>query len=160
MQYTSRGLASLKVCAFVALLTLGAGCSSDSDDKGKGEQAGAGTAGKAGSGGNGSTPGGALCGTAKCPAGQYCVDQVACTPGCTSNDDCGADQVCGSIDDVTHVGTCEDVPMKDCAGYLKKCEACSGGELCTQQVCDALTLECVNCIASASCDGSDACACD
>lgn len=101
-----------------------------------------------------------LCGSSKCPAGQYCVAGTTCTPGCTSDDDCGQNQSCGDVDAVTHVGACKDLPVKDCDGFLKKCAACAGGDRCTQQVCDALSADCVNCVANASCDDSGACPCD
>lgn len=145
--------------AFIALLVaaVGAGCGSGDDNEDDGGGSG-GTAGK-GSGGSGNSTGGELCGAAKCPAGQYCVNGVSCTPGCTSNNDCASNQTCANIDDVTHVGTCQNVATKDCAGYLTKCQACNGGELCTQQVCDAYSLECVNCIAASNCDDSGDCPC-
>lgn len=159
MQHKLKGLVSRMGATFVAVLALGVGtgCGSGSDE-GNDDGSG-GSAATNGSGGSANSTGDELCGTAKCPAGQYCVNGVACTPGCTSNNDCASNQVCGSIDDVTHVGTCENVATKDCAGYLTKCQACQGGELCTQQVCDAYSLECVNCIAASNCDDSAECPC-
>lgn len=148
--------------AVFALVT-GNGCSSsgddDDDDSSSGKGGSSGSTGNP-SGGTGAQASADLCGTSKCPAGQYCVSGVSCTPGCLTSEDCGENQHCDSIDDVTHVGTCMDTPVKDCPGYLKKCNACGGGELCTQEVCDALSDECVSCIAKASCDGSGDCPCN
>jgi hypothetical protein len=144
----------------VLALGLGIGCSSGDDDDDDDHNGSGGTAGTKGGGGTGNDTGTELCGTDKCPAGQYCVNGVTCTPGCTSDDDCASNQVCGSIDDVSHVGTCEKVATKDCPGYLTKCDACGGGDLCTQKVCDAYSLECVNCIAASNCNDSGDCPCD
>ena len=150
----------------VLALTIANGCSSGDDDDDDDDDGSSGRGGSAGSsamsGGTGATAGTGqdLCGTASCPPGQFCVNGVACTPGCLTDGDCAEGQDCEDIDDVTHIGTCRDRPVKDCPGYLTKCEACGGGELCTQQVCDGLSDDCVNCVAEASCNDSGDCPCD
>jgi hypothetical protein len=160
MHFLRKGLASGMGCAIILVLALGSGCSGgdDDDDGGESGEGGGGGSGGSGAGGTGGS-GAPICGDSKCPAGQYCVAGVSCMPGCTADENCADDQRCGNIDDVSHVGTCEDIPMKDCPGYLEKCDACGGGELCTQQVCDAFSLDCINCVAESSCSESGECPC-
>jgi hypothetical protein len=47
------------------------------------------------------------CGIATCNAGQYCLN-LACIPGCQSNENCASDQTCEDIGAGTHVGTCQN----------------------------------------------------
>jgi hypothetical protein len=166
----SRGARGFALAFAAGVLAFGVACSSGDDDSGgKGGSGAAGSGGSAASGTGGASSGATggttgdgpgLCGTSQCPAGQYCVAGTTCTPGCTTDADCAQNEDCEDIDDVIHVGTCKDLPVKDCAGFIKKCSACAGGTLCTQQSCDALSAECVNCVAKANCDDSGTCPCD
>ncbi len=61
--------------------------------------------------------------------------------------------------ELSHVGTCKNKEVKDCAGYVNKCNACMGGNLCIQQVCEGLSLECVQCIVASNCGDSGNCPC-
>ncbi|HPH28256.1 MAG TPA: hypothetical protein PLA87_15520 [Pseudomonadota bacterium] len=47
------------------------------------------------------------CGITTCNAGQYCLN-LACIPGCQSNENCALDQTCEDIGAGTHVGTCQN----------------------------------------------------
>jgi hypothetical protein len=80
--------------------------------------------------------------------------------GCTSDQNCASNQSCENVDSLSHVGTCQNHATKDCAAFFTKCNACGGGAMCTQQVCDALSAECVSCVASVNCDDSGSCPCN
>jgi len=99
------------------------------------------------------------CGSNTCPAGQYCAQAQtgSCTPGCTSDQNCASGSKCTNIDDVIKVGTCSETQApKDCAGFLKKCQACGGGTACTQSLCDRFSSACVSCVAQSNCGQSGA----
>ena len=55
--------------------------------------------------GSGDRSGSTTCGVQTCQAGQYCLN-LACVPGCLSNQNCASDQVCGGLEDGKPVGTC------------------------------------------------------
>lgn len=151
---------------FFAMVAVGALCAvvsaCGSDSTGDGTDKSSTTGDKSSDGGGSSSTGGGgvtECGPAKCPAGQYCVANTTCNAGCTSNQNCADGQPCIDIDDVSHVGKCQQKETKDCAAFMTKCNACNGGALCSQSSCDALSAACVNCVATSNCDDTGKCPC-
>lgn len=101
------------------------------------------------------------CGSVVCQAGQYCNGAGSCFNGCTSDANCLEGRVCKDISPVTKEGTCSESTTKptpttppatkDCAGFIKKCNACGGGDNCTQAACDMFSSACVSCLADTNC---------
>jgi len=147
MQALSKSTFTAILVASMVLASSGCG-----DDTGGGGGAGGDSSGT-GSDTTGSGNGVTSCGDTTCPAGQYCVNDITCNPGCTSNANCQDGSTCQD-NDVTGVGTCSEVERpveKNCEGFIQKCEACDFGDQCSQQTCDGLSTECVNCLADINC---------
>jgi hypothetical protein len=116
----------------------------------------AGTSNNSSGGGDGTTS----CGVTTCQAGQYCNNGV-CVNGCLTDANCGPNQSCQDIDDVTSQGTCRNTtntPAKDCNAFCAKAVACNAPEAdqC-MQVCEAISAECAACVIDSNCGtGCDA----
>lgn len=157
--------------AFVGVLSLSSSsCGSDEggETAGTGAMAGSGngSGGTSNSGGssnggsssNGGGNGTTNCGAFNCQAGQYCSNGV-CVNGCLTDANCGANQTCQDIDDVTSQGTCRNTtPTKDCDAFCSKAETCQApdADMC-MQICDAMSSACVACVIDSNCGtGCDA----
>lgn len=120
-------------------------------------QGGSGQGGSAGSStSNGITPCGNFGGSAKqCIAGQYCQDETLsiCANGCLSDTNCTSDQLC-SKEASQNIGSCQAKPAgKDCAAFILKCKTCqpNATDAQCQQLCDAVSTACVDCVKDANC---------
>jgi hypothetical protein len=141
-------------------------CGGDGGD-GDGDDGAGGTSSSGGSGsgntGNTGNVGNTTCGASNCEAGQHCNNGV-CVNGCLTDANCGSNQSCQDIDDVTSTGTCRNnptAPMKDCDALCQKAQACNDPNAADcYQLCDAASAECVACLIDSNCGEGcdDACA--
>lgn len=98
------------------------------------------------------------CGAQSCQAGQYCLN-LACVPGCGSDDNCAANQTCQK-NSGQNVGSCQaaatPAPAKDCPAFIKKCTTCGDSASNCTAACEVVTAECISCVMETS-GCSDSC---
>lgn len=95
--------------------------------------------------------------TRPCPFGQFCSELIgkcfdsAASRDCTRRSQCPNDQICDR-----NANKC--IPDTGCYGD----NFCEDGELCdlVDHVCRSVSVECVSCLLTGMCEGSDLCAID
>ncbi len=99
------------------------------------------------------------CGSLTCNAGQYCINDLSCSPGCTSDLNCAENQTCQKSGQVP-VGSCSNkATMISQADFCNKAAACDPmlSMASCKQLFDGASETCKQCLMSESCSTLSRC---
>ncbi len=126
-KYTEKN--DMKRVVMALFLTLAVACG-DTGGTAGGDNGGNTGGGNTGGGSGGEQQQSALCSaTNKCPSGMFCFNGL-CAIGCTSNNDCAADQYCDTKT-VGPIAYCQNKVVKTCAANGD----CAASQLCLNGLC-------------------------